>query len=207
MLELLFAKSFLLGLAVAAPVGPIGALCINRTLERGFWAGVAGGLGTAIADAVYAVLAALGFAAFAALLARINTPLTLVGGVFLIWLGWRSLQPRPLAIAARVGARDLLSTVASTFVLTITNPVTILFFAAMFAGLGLGDNPDALSAGIVVAGVFLGSLAWWFLLSGIVALLRKRLPQSFARWVALISGGVLIAFGMVAIGSVVMQLR
>ncbi|KKB84092.1 lysine transporter LysE [Devosia limi DSM 17137] len=206
MLELLFAKSFLLGLAVAAPVGPIGALCINRTLERGFWAGVAGGLGTAIADAAFAVLAALGFAAFAALLARINTPLTLIGGVFLIWLGWRGLQPRPLAIAARVGALDLLSTVASTFVLTITNPVTILFFAAMFAGLGLGDNPDALSAGIVVAGVFLGSLAWWFLLSGIVALLRKRLPESFARWVSLISGGVLIAFGMVAIGSVVMQL-
>lgn len=86
----LILKSIVLGLAVAAPLGPIGALCINRTLERGFWAGVAGGFGTALADAVYASLAALGFSAFAATLATIDTPLKIIGGLFMVWLGWKA---------------------------------------------------------------------------------------------------------------------
>jgi len=121
---LLFGKGILLGLAIAAPLGPIGALCISRTLERGFWAGVAGGLGTALADGAYALMAAAGFAAFAVLLDTISIPLQLLGGAFLLWLGWKSFQPKPPATAARVGARDLLSTTGATFLLTITNPAT-----------------------------------------------------------------------------------
>jgi putative LysE/RhtB family amino acid efflux pump len=157
---LLFGKSMLLGLAVAAPLGPIGALCINRTLERGFWAGVAGGVGTALADGIYASLAAIGFSAFAATLAMIDAPLKLVGGLFMLWLGWKSMLPKPARVAAQVGARDLLGTIAATFLLTVTNPMTILSFAAMFAGLGLADALGAINAAIVVAGVFLGSLLW-----------------------------------------------
>jgi putative LysE/RhtB family amino acid efflux pump len=176
-------------------------LCINRTLERGFWAGVAGGLGAALADAIYASLAAIGFSAFAATLAMIDAPLKLVGGLFMLWLGWKSMTPKPPRAAAQVGARDLLGTVAATFLLTITNPMTILAFAAMFAGLGLVDAPGAINAAIVVAGVFLGSLLWWFVLSGGVAMARQRLREGFAAWVARLSGLILIGFGLYALGS------
>jgi putative LysE/RhtB family amino acid efflux pump len=197
----LFAKSFLLGLAVAAPLGPVGALCIGRTLERGFWAGMAGGLGTALADAAYALLAAFGFTVFAGLLAAIATPLALAGGLFLVWLGWKSLSPAPAGGTVLAGTEDLLRTMAATFLLTVANPMTILSFAAIFAGLGLAGSADGVSAVMVVAGVFLGSLAWWFLLSGAVALIRRRLPDGFVLWVARISGLVIIGFGLVAIGS------
>ena len=202
MSTLLFGKSLLLGLAIAAPLGPMGALCINRTLERGFWAGVAGGLGTAAADATYAALAAIGFAAFAAVLSIVATPLGLAGGLFMIWLGLSGLRPKPVTAAADVGGHDLIRTTASTFLLTMTSPATILSFAAIFAGLGLAEAGDALNAAIVVVGVFLGSLGWWFFLSGGVAIARTRLPDSFVIWVSRLSGLVLIAFGIVAIAAV-----
>lgn len=203
---LLFGKSLLLGLAVAAPLGPIGALCINRTLERGFAAGVAGGLGTALADAIYASLAAIGFSAFSAALAMIDAPLRLVGGLFMLWLGWKSMAPKPVRAAAQIGARDLIGTIAATFLLTITNPMTILSFAAIFAGLGLADAPGAINAALVVIGVFSGSLLWWCILSGGVALVRQRLPESFALQVSRASGLILIGFGLYALGSLLSAL-
>lgn len=201
MYVLLFGKGLLLGLAIAAPVGPIGALCISRTLTRGFWAGVAGGLGTALADATYAMLAAVGFAAFAAVLSVIATPLGLVGGLFMIWLGWRGLAPKPVAAAAEIDARDLIHTTTATFLLTIANPTTILSFAAIFAGLGLSTVGEGAKGAIVVSGVFLGSLAWWFFLSGGVALAKTRLPDGFATWVSRLSGLLLIGFGVTALAS------
>ncbi|SED18043.1 LysE family translocator [Rhodobacter sp. 24-YEA-8] len=200
---MLFLKSLLLGVAIAAPLGPIGALCINRTLERGFTAGGAGGLGTALADAVYAALAAVGFAAFSHALGVIDTPLRIVGGAFMLWLGWKSLTPMPPRRAAKVSARDLLGTTVATFMLTITNPMTILSFAAMFAGLGLASGAGAVEAVLVVCGVFIGSMLWWAVLSGGVALARHRLPETFAGWVSRISGAVLIVFGIWAVGSAV----
>lgn len=197
-LLVLFAKSLALGLAVAAPLGPIGALCVNRTLERGFRAGVAGGFGTALADAVYAVVAATGFAVFAAGLARIDPVLRIGGGAFMLWLGWRSLRPRGPARAAETGS-GALGTTAATFLLTLANPMTALTFAALFAGLGLAAVPGG--EAVVVGGVFLGSMLWWIALSGGVALARERLPAGFARWTARASGALLILFGIGAVGS------
>jgi len=201
----LFWKSLALGVAIAAPLGPIGALCIARTLERGFLAGVAGGLGTALADACYAALAALGFAAFSAALAMIDLSLRLAGGAFMLWLGWQGLRPRAAAAApAQMGGRrNLLGTAAATFLLTIANPATILSFAALFAGLGLAASSGASAAVLVVAGVFAGSMLWWGVLSGGVALARHRLPDSFARWVARGSGALIVAFGLWALSSAV----
>lgn len=201
---LLFNKSMLLGLAVAAPLGPIGVLCINRALERGFWAGVAGGLGTALADAIYASLAAIGFSALTVTLATLSPWLKLAGGLFMLWIGCKSLRPNPLRAASPVrtkGLKKLSGTVAATFLLTLTNPVTIFSFAALFAGLGLTDAPGATNAIAVVAGVFLGSLLWWFLLSGGVALAQRRLPEGFSLCVARMSGGILMGFGFYALGS------
>lgn len=192
----LFAKGVLLGLAIAAPVGPIGMLCINRSLERGFLAGVAGGLGTALADGLYAALAAAGFTVFSALLERIAGPLALAGGLFLLWLGWVSLQSRPSVVAATAAVRGLFATTLATFALTMANPATILSFAAIFAGLGLAE---ADGKALVVAGVFAGSMLWWILLSGGVSLVRERLPAGFARWTARVAGLVMIGFGVFAV--------
>lgn len=199
------AKGLALGLAIAAPLGPIGVLCINRTLEKGFWAGMAGGLGTALADASYAALAAAGFAAFAAVLQMVDLPLRLFGGAFMIYLGWRGFAASPARKAATVGARDLLGTIAATFFLTIANPATILSFAAIFAGLGLANQTGA-DAALLVAGVFSGSLAWWLFLSGTVAALKHRLPAGFTRATAVFSGVVLVGFGLFALGSAALTL-
>jgi putative LysE/RhtB family amino acid efflux pump len=200
---LLFAKSLFLGLAIAAPLGPIGALCINRTLERGGVAGIAGGLDTALADAVYAALAALGFVAFSNVLGVIDVPLRLAGGAFMLWLGGKSMMPTPPREVENAAARDLIGTAAATFLLTITNPMTILSFAAIFAGLGLASGTGATAAALVISGVFAGSMLWWCILSGGVALARHRLPDTFAAWVSRLSGVVLMGFGLWAVASAV----
>lgn len=196
-------KGFALGFAIAAPLGPIGTLCINRTLQRGFWAGVAGGLGTAFADSFYAALAAAGFAAFSAFLNEIDMPMRLIGGLAMLWIGWRGMTPKPPRPAAEIGARDLIGTIGATFLLTVTNPTTILSFAVFFAGLGLAEAADGLTTTLLVGGVFLGSLAWWILLAGVIASVRHRLPDRFVLWIARGSGAVIMAFGVVAIGSLV----
>ncbi|MBN8290385.1 LysE family transporter [Rhodobacter sp. NTK016B] len=197
---MLFVKALILGLAVAAPLGPIGALCIARTLQAGFAAGFAGGFGTALADAAYAGVAAFGFAALAGVLDNGAGVVRIAGGLLLIVLavrGWRQAgQP---ARAARADARTLIATAATTFALTIANPATILSFVAMFAGLGLAEDPGIAQAAIAVAGVFLGSLAWWAFLSGAVAATRSRLPAGFALWVARGSALMLAGLGVWAL--------
>lgn len=211
---MLFLKSLAMGLAIAAPLGPIGALCIQRTLARGFFAGAAGGLGTALADALYASLAAAGFTAFAAALARISTPLGVVGGAFLLWLAWRgwprgttearaAAVPAAFPAAVPAAARGLLATTATTFALTMTNPATILSFAAIFAGLGLAESASVASAVQVVAGVFMGSMLWWLMLSGTIAGLHRRLPPGFALWVARVSSLMMGGFGLWALGATI----
>lgn len=202
---ILFAKSLILGLAVAAPVGPIGLLCINRTLERGFGAGIAGGLGTAVADGLFAALAAFGFAAFSAALLFIDAPMRLFGGLFMLWLGLKGLRTCPPDRPASEGRRDLLGTVAATFALTIVNPATILAFAAMFAGLGLAENSGWASALAVTLGVFLGSTLWWVILSAGVTFVGKHLPAGFPAAVSFLSGVTLILFGIYALGSVALR--
>lgn len=203
---LVFGKGLVLGIAIAAPLGPIGALCINRTLERGFWAGVAGGLGTALADGVYAALAATGFTALGSSLGFIQLPLQVVGGLFLLYLGLSSLKPRVNVSAAPVAARGLMTTTAATFLLTIANPATILTFAGLGLAAGQSAGEGDAAGFLLVAGVFLGSLAWWFFLSGVVSLLRSRLPEGFAVLVARISAFVLVAFGLVALLHALMAL-
>lgn len=197
---MLFLKAILLGLAVGAPLGPIGALCIARTLQSGFAAGFAGGFGTALADATYAGFAAFGFAALAGSMESGAGLLRIAGGVLLIGLGIRGwFMARGEVRAAPADARTLATTAAATFLLTIANPATVLSFVAMFAGLGLAEEPDMGSAATAVAGVFLGSLLWWALLSGAVALTRHRLPPSFGLIVSRASAVLLVGLGLWAL--------
>ncbi|ETD85921.1 LysE family translocator [Rhodobacter capsulatus] len=201
----LFGKGLFIGLAIAAPIGPMGALCIQRTLARGFWAGVAGGLGTALADLTFATGAAVGFAVFKDLVERIALPLGLIGGAFLMvlaWNGWprgQGGEPSPAKIPE---ARGLWRTTLVTYGLTITNPPTILLFAAIFAGLGLAQTGSGLAIVALVAGVFLGSIGWWAFLSGLVAALHHRLPPAFALWTARVSSLTMAGFGLWAFASI-----
>ncbi|PZX27565.1 LysE family transporter [Rhodobacter capsulatus] len=201
----LFGKGLFIGLAIAAPIGPMGALCIQRTLAGGFWAGVAGGLGTALADLTFATGAALGFAVFQDLVERIALPLGLIGGAFLMGLAWRG-WPRGQAdepVAAKIPeARSLWRTALVTYGLTITNPPTILLFAAIFAGLGLAQTGSGLAIAALVAGVFLGSIGWWAFLSGLVAAAHHRLPPAFALWTARVSSLTMAGFGLWAFASI-----
>ena len=199
----LFLEGMIIGFAIAAPVGPIGVLCIRRTLAEGRTSGFVSGLGAATADAIYGFVAALGLTFVANFLVSGEMWLRLVGGAFLVFLGVRTFLARPVERAASTGKNGLPGAYASTLFLTLTNPTTILSFAAIFAGLGAGDaGGDVLSAMVLVPGVFLGSAAWWFVLSGATGLFRTRLSVRGLRWVNRVSGSVIAAFGVLAISGI-----
>jgi threonine/homoserine/homoserine lactone efflux protein len=194
----LLLRGLLIGFSIAAPVGPIGVLCIRRTLAEGRTAGLLTGLGAATADAVYGCIAAFGLTFVSSFLVRQQDLLALVGGAFLCYLGVRTFFSVPSEAAPAAGGKNLLGMYTSTFFLTLTNPLTILSFAAIYAGLGLASEAgDYLSATLVVLGVFLGSASWWLLLSGIVSLFRSRVTSAALRWVNRISGAIILGFGLV----------
>jgi len=192
-------RGLLIGFSIAAPVGPIGVLCIRRTLAAGRATGLAVGLGAATADAVYGAIAGFGLTAVSSLLVRQQGVLRLVGGLFLCYLGVRTFLASPARDAARAGGAGLLGAFTSTFGLTLANPATILSFVAVFAGLGIAGAGSWREATVLVAGVFLGSALWWLLLSGAVGALRSRLDLRALRWINRLSGLVLLGFGIIAL--------
>jgi len=193
-------KGLVIGFSIAAPVGPIGVLCIKRTLTDGRMSGLVSGLGAATADALYGSIAGFGLTLISAFLLDQQTWIRLVGGAFLCYLGLKTFISKPAEQAVSVRSGNLISTYISTFALTLTNPLTILSFAAIFAGLGLGAaGGDFVSAGALVAGVFLGSAAWWLILSGGVSLLRRRFDQRAMGWVNRFSGVVILGFGLASL--------
>jgi threonine/homoserine/homoserine lactone efflux protein len=202
---LLFARGAVLGFTIAAAVGPISLLVMRRTLAEGRAYGLASGLGVATADAVYGAVAAFGLTAVSSLLVDARRPLGLIGGVFLLWLAWRTFRSVPsVAAAERLaprGGRDLVAAWASLLGLTLTNPMTILSFAALFVGLGIAGG-DLVGATLLTAGVWAGSAAWWAVLTTVVARLRGRLTPRVMRWVNVVSGAVIAGFAVIALASV-----
>ena len=191
----LFAQSLLIGLSIAAPVGQIGVLAIQRTLDHGRAAGLATGLGAAFADAVYGAIGAFGVTTLIAWLLGIKTWLALFGAAFLLYLAWR-IASRP--VTRRAGGHappgTLLCFVSSTFVLTLSNPSTILSFMAVFGALA-GRAPAA-SPWAMVTGVLVGSALWWLILAGIVGWLRDRFDERWQRAVNLCSAALLAALAL-----------
>ena len=197
-----FLRGLLIGFSIAAPVGPIGVLCIRRTLAEGRASGLVAGLGAATADAVYGSIAGFGLTFISSFLIDQQTWLGLIGGAFLVYLGVRTFLSKPSERAAQAASGNLLTSYASTFFLTITNPLTIISFAAIFAGLGIGrPNGDFGSAAILVLGVFTGSALWWLLLSGGVSIFRSRFDVRALSWVNRISGVIITVFGIMAFTS------
>lgn len=193
-------RGLLIGLSIAAPVGPIGVLCIRRTLAEGRVSGLVSGLGAATADALYGSIAGFGLTFISGFLIGQRLWFGLIGGLFLCYLGVRTFLTIPAERAAAAPNNGLLNAYASTFFLTLTNPLTILAFAAIFAGLGIASASGSyLTAGLLVLGVFLGSALWWTVLSTGVGLFRTRFDQRGLRWVNRISGAVIAGFGLTAI--------
>ncbi|MGF1457547.1 MAG: LysE/ArgO family amino acid transporter [Leptolyngbyaceae cyanobacterium] len=208
-----FLTGLLWGLAIAAPVGPIGILCIRRTLAMGQWIGMMSGLGAATADGLYGCIAGFGLTAIADFLVDQSTWLRIVGGIFLCYLGVTTFFSRPsmtggtdvpdslVADTSHVpAARSLLAAYSSTLILTLTNPATLFSFAAIFAGVGMVESgQDFAGSTVLILGVFIGSALWWFCLSGVVSLFRRRFTPAALGWLNRFSGMVLLAFGCIAL--------
>jgi threonine/homoserine/homoserine lactone efflux protein len=187
----------LIGLSIAAPVGAIGVLVIRRSLVEGGLNGFVSGLGAATADGFYGCIAAFGLSALSSILIDNSLPIRIVGMIFLFYLGIKTLISKPAEKAAEAKSNNtLLSAYFSTLLLTITNPITIISFLGIFAGLGADTVRDTTGAVVMVFGVFLGSAIWWLVLSLGVSLLRERISPNLMLWINRISGLVIIYFAL-----------
>ncbi|CAN7511597.1 LysE/ArgO family amino acid transporter [Variovorax paradoxus] len=195
----LFLKALVIGLSIAAPVGPIGLLCIQRTLAHGRAIGFFSGLGAALADACYGAIGAFGVSAVISSMVAARVPLALGGAAFLAWMGVQLLRA-PAATQARAAqdAATPLKAMLSVFMLTLANPMTILSFVAVFASIGTGHASSSGSGAAVtmVAGVFLGSAMWWLGLSTVVSMVRHRLGARVLQSINRLSGALLLGFAV-----------
>lgn len=195
---ILFGKASVIGLSIAAPVGPIGLLCMQRTLLGGTKAGLSCGLGAATADAIYGAIGAFGLTAATQLFTSLTTPLALFGGLFLIWMGFQLLRVSTASKAASINGGEGASSIkafGSTMLLTLANPMTILSFVAVFSALNGSMALSTGSATTMVVGVFAGSAAWWLMLSVVVSLIRHKIDPSVMGLINKAAGGLLLLFG------------
>src|SRR3984885_6672676 len=190
-------RGLAIGLAVAIPVGPIALLCMRRTRERGCLIGFGTGLGAAIADLFYASIAAFGISAVEEMLLKYRTSLSFIGGIFLLILAARTAAGKgAMERELNPSTGSAVTAFASGFVLTATNPLTVLGFVAIFAGFGVGQGlTDTSRAVSLVIGVMAGSILWWLILNGIVARIRHFFAPRTLQRVNLAAGALIAAFG------------
>lgn len=201
-----YIKGIILGFSIAAPVGPIGLLCIRRTLAQGRLHGFVSGLGAAAADGCYGFLAAFGLTIITSTLIHQQTLIRLVGGVFLLYLAARIFFSPPAEPSPGQDKTGLTGAFFSTFLLTLSNPMTILSFTAIFAGLGFSAQATDFSGSLaLVLGVFCGSGLWWLSLSLIVGIVRTRVTNGLMIWINRVSGVLIAGFGLAALVSVAVK--
>ncbi len=196
----LFGRGLALGLTIAVAVGPISLLTIRRTLTDGLRIGLASGAGVATADAIYGSVAAFGLTAISDVLVGQARWLGLIGGAFLVYIGVRAVMSRApgTAAASPPDPRSVLAAYLSILALTLANPMTILSFAALFLGLGvIGQGGPG--AALLVAGVFVGSMAWWIMLTFTVSRLRTGVTPKVLRWITVASGLLIAGFGVLTV--------
>lgn len=193
-------NGILLGFSIAAPVGPIGILCLRKTLTQGRSFGFVAGLGAASADAVYGSMAALGLTVISHFLIRYSPWVQLLGAIFLLYLAYSTFRsPVTQAAEADIVKTNYLKTFITTFFLTLTNPLTILSFIGIFAGMNIASG--SVSSVYLVVGVFLGSAAWWLILSTVAGLLRQMIRPHVMKMINLFSGLILLSFGIYSLYS------
>jgi len=196
-------QGIILGISIAAPVGPVGVICIRRTLAQGMKSGFVAGLGAATADAIYGSIAVFGISVVSTILLGYQAHLHFIGGVFLLYLGYTTFKAQPAKVNGNAGREGLIKVYLYMVFLTLTNPMTILSFVAIFAGFGVGsDKVNYISAFFLVIGVFLGSLLWWLFLSSLVNKVRQGLDAKLLKVVNKISGLIIAVFGIFSLCSI-----
>jgi threonine/homoserine/homoserine lactone efflux protein len=198
-------RGLILGVSIAAPLGPIGLLCINRTLEGGRWKGVLSGLGAASADAFYGSLAAFGLAALFQQVSWVQNWTQLIGGAFILYLGVRFMLKRAAAAQEDQTRRSesWAKVYFTTFLLTMSNPITIFSFLGMFAGAGVNTPATAIW---IVLGIFSGSMLWWLILAQLTHWLGTRLNAAILLWINRVAGLALVIFGGISVGKALVAL-
>jgi threonine/homoserine/homoserine lactone efflux protein len=194
-----FLKGLIIGFAMAVPIGPIGIMCIRKTVAEGHSRGLIIGIGAATADSLYGSIAVFGLTFISDVIARQHFWVSLIGGGLLLFLGIRTFRAKRKDPIIRFGKKGLLGSYISAFLLALTNPVTIFAFVAVFAAFGLGHRLFIVSACILVLGVFTGSCLWFLILGYVATVFRKKLDSSGLRWVNRISGALIILSGFVAL--------
>lgn len=195
-MTVLFLKGLLFGFLLAASVGPMWVLCFRRTLDHGPLAGFVSGMGIAVADGFYGAVAAFGLTAISGVLLRYSFWIGLVGGLFLVYLAVQMLLSRPKLTSERSPPAGLAKGFLATLGLTLANPPTILAFAAIFAGLGLVNDADYLTASMITLAIFLGSAAWWLILAGGAHWLRRHINERILRGINIVSGVTILGFAL-----------
>lgn len=204
---IIFIKGLVIGFVIAAPVGPIGILCARRTLTHGRRAGFLSGMGASTADVLYGFIAAFGLTFISGVLYSYQFWPRLAGGALLCFLGIKTFMEKP----ERKGFFSIVrekkrhaGMYTSTFFLTLTNPMTIFSFAAVFAGLGIaGTGGSVLSAAVLILGVFLGSVLWWLFLVGVFSVFKRRFKRHELQWINRIAGLIITGFGVFALASLI----
>lgn len=204
MTDFIIINGFIFGLVLAAPVGPVGVLCVQRTLSEGRMHGLLSGLGAAVGDAIYGAIAAFGVSAVQLWISDHQASLRTIGGILLLLLAAKTLilrsNRKSQKNVGKLHTENLLQDFVSTFLLAITNPITILTFAGLFVTLGSTDVGDSINnAALLVFGVFIGSALWWFALAFTANLARPYIDGGYQKWVSRISAAILISFGVYAL--------
>jgi len=190
----LIIKAIIIGFSIAAPVGPMAILCINRTLNTGFLIGIITGLGIATADAVYGCIVGFGLTAVSNYLITHKTIIHIIGGLILCYLGIKILFSKP---QSKVAEPKISGNYLSAFFSTLMNPMTIIAYIAVLSGIGIGiTNPDVLHAIAVVLGIFVGSSIWWLILSTAVTVARRKTNPTVTRGINILSGLIILGFGV-----------
>ncbi len=192
-------RGLIIGFTIAMAVGPITLLVVRRTIEHGGIFGFASGLGVATADATYGGIAAFGLTAITSLLVANRPVLGLIGGLVIVALGIRIARVHATGPATDGERPGLIGAFASIYALTMTNPLTIVLYAGVFAGIGLSAGSSFEDAAVLTIAVWAGSTLWWVVLCSVVAWLRGRVSATALLWVNRVSGVALVAFGALAV--------
>jgi threonine/homoserine/homoserine lactone efflux protein len=194
-------RALIIGFTIAAAVGPISLLVVRRTVSHGTLYGYVSGLGVAMADMSYGAVAAFGLTAVTAVLVSARVALGVIGGLVIVYLGYRTIRSVPGEVARETARPGLPGAFLSIYGLTMTNPLTILLFAGVFAGLGLGTGTSLVDAAVLTLSVGAGSALWWTLLTPIVGWARERVSARILLWINRASGVALVGFGAIAVVS------
>jgi threonine/homoserine/homoserine lactone efflux protein len=192
-------RGMVIGFTIASAVGPITLLVIRRTIDHGRLYGIVSGVGVATADASYAAIAAFGLTAITGVLVSIHALLGIVGGAVIILIGVRTVLSRPKGPASDAERPGLASAFGSIYGLTLTNPLTIVLFAGIFAGIGLAAGSSFVDAALLTVAVLAGSSLWWLILCSAVAAVRGRVSPTALLWVNRASGTMLVVFGALSV--------